>query len=263
MLENYKLSTGKLALVSFLFFFISLGVVSAGTQGDLWDSAVRVYHLNGDAFDSRMGLNNGTVSGAVNTSGILGDAYEFDGVNDKITLGVIGTDYPASWNMWVKQKISLTKMGALGRYYEQDGYIVDSADNTRWMLRMGGGLEYATGSGQGTKDIWRMATMTYNGTDVLYYNNGTLYAQDTTSGNITHLTRSWQLATSGNNADYWNGTIDEVTFYNDSITQTEIDYLYNSGVGNELERETPVSEYPCESTWEVMYDNPNIPALRC
>jgi len=216
-----------------------ISIVSAGVQQDTYDDAIRIYHLNGNAIDSKNGLNNGSVSGAVNTSGILGDAYEFDGVNDKIDLGAIGTNYPASWNLWVKTNEFDVKRRALGRYYTQTSLGLFDNDAGQWVyvLFSDGGTINTGYAYDSNIDKWIMMTMTYNGTDIVYYFNGTQIESDTATGDIDNLASDWQIGTHGNDGHWWNGTIDEVTFYDSALTQDQIDWLWNSGAGNELEPE--------------------------
>src|SRR3989338_5054531 len=77
-----------------------------------WNKSVKGYWAmdfrnSTDVFDNSTYSNFGTISGAVaNTSGKRGDAFTFDGVNDRINIntavGDLATTTKGTWSAWVK-----------------------------------------------------------------------------------------------------------------------------------------------------------------
>ena len=72
------------------FFFVAVLVVlfgAASARADLTDGLVAHWKLDGDANDSA-GSNDGTlVNGPIWTTGQIGDALDFDGVDDYVDVG--------------------------------------------------------------------------------------------------------------------------------------------------------------------------------
>lgn len=79
---------------------------------------------------------------------------------------------------------------------------------------------------------WQMITLTTNTTNSSIYINGSLKGVGDIAS-CTSDTSSIYLGTkaSGNDPDAYNGLMDELGFWNDTLTNSEIEELYNSGLG--------------------------------
>jgi len=85
-----------------------------------------------------------------------------------------------------------------------------------------------------TANVWKMVTVTFNAGTVKMYTNASSTGSGTvTATSIQNCAASFYLGArhSPLSVDYYDGLEDEVTFFNKELTQADIDYLYNSGVG--------------------------------
>lgn len=82
--------------------------------------------------------------------------------------------------------------------------------------------------------IWSHITITWGSDGLKFYLNGTSFGTDTSGYNsdgFINSSRNWQISGWGGNNRNFDGTIDEVAFWNRSLSSQEILNLYNSGEG--------------------------------
>jgi hypothetical protein len=202
------------------------------------DGLIAYYPLDNDTldyYDSNDGTNNGATYNS--TGGKILGAYEFDGVNDYIDLNtpVFPTD-GSSWTASVWAKLDgdsndgtlIAQYGVVGN---EDGRMSIKARTStgKWSLFFG------HTSGHTFLDLsdyvigeWVNIIYTYNGSSVNGYMDGSLInsSGSALSGNI-YNGETWigndQYSLGGRE---FNGTIDEVQFYNRSLSTEEIKKLY-------------------------------------
>ncbi|MBW2979781.1 right-handed parallel beta-helix repeat-containing protein, partial [Candidatus Woesearchaeota archaeon] len=186
-------------------------------------------------------VNNGTVSGANHTyEGRVGQAYEFDGVDDYIKIAdsnPLDISDELTIAAWIKPKnyssgeqIIATKAGAYGIDVLSTGQIKGIV----WHKDV---IE-STGSIT-QNDKWYHVAYTFDssGYGRIYVNGTNTYGEAKTSGIPT---TSIVLGIGAYDADldgtpetyFWNGTIDEVIIWNRSLSATEIEKLYESSKGD-------------------------------
>jgi len=78
--------------------------------------------------------------------------------------------------------------------------------------------------------IWYFVAGVYNSTNNIVYVNGTKVATSTQSGSINYSTDTVKIGTVGGGQSF-NGTIDEVVFYNRTLSDQEIMDLYTLRIG--------------------------------
>ena len=196
-----------------------------------WDSSLIGYwgmdsYNSTGVFDNSSFSNFGTFGGGIGTSdittGIRGNSLEFDGVDDKISIGDVGNILTIS--TWVNFGDSLEN-------YERpfswgtNGWSLRSASNGVLRLFYGN-----TGFNTGfftSASIWYNFVTTYNGTDVIVYVNG----NEEFNTAVSEVTGSNSFVIGpGGSLQYLNGSIDEIMVFNRSLSQDEISALYNSKV---------------------------------
>ena len=211
--------------------------------------------------------NNGATSGE---TGIIDNAYSFDGGTDRMHVDPsnIFSLNNYSINIWVNMSTNTQFQFPLDYIYYNGvtyyGWYV--------LFRDDGSIEFKNYIGSGgtsvgarssastyTTNNWDMYTFTYDGTNSNIYKNGveTSYITDTT-GSVAYSTDDHYLQFgiySIDNTTYpLDGVLDEMSFYNDTLNQTEINYLYNSGSPNATQ------QYPFEfinvTTLEITLDYP-------
>jgi len=195
----------------------------------------------GNIIDS-LGLNNGTNVGTDNVSGILGTAYNFAGENeDAINLptslnAVFQADFTV--DMWVYPDTDGTnevyyggretggldkglRIGKVGTYFL---VLLDYG--------AGGFQEYDTF--ELPSGSWYYLTVRRDGQNITMWANGDLYDSGSDANyatNITHDNVTKLGAIAYSDTTFNNGTLDEIGFWNRSLTDAEIVQRYNGGTG--------------------------------
>jgi hypothetical protein len=199
---------------------------------------------SGNAVDAAGGGNNGTTTSVTySATGKINTAYGFNGTTSYVDMGNTAN-------------LSLTTAGSLCAWvYTNDtartGVIVSKGNpgsdiNGYTFGFIYGGLYWELAnattaisgsipiSGNIFKNKWYFVVLTWNGTYVNMYLNGTL-VNGPISQTVTPVSNVYPFRI-GARGDYsgsslWSGTIDEVSVYNRALTSTEVTNLYNSGAG--------------------------------
>jgi len=181
--------------------------------------------------------NNGTLyNGPTWTSGEVGGALSFDGVDDYMDCGV------ADWfNSLLNVTISLwVKPGSTQLQYADIlsahgwGYMVEQAGTTNnlfyfsyWNGSVWQGNNIQT---QLTAGVWQHFVVQKDGTTIRHFVNGVKTAEGSVSGNPVYSfgTKLMISRWSGSGGRYFNGLIDEVRIYNRALSAAEIKALYDA-----------------------------------
>jgi len=179
------------------------------------------------------GNYNLTSSGATSSvSGIIDNAYSFDGTNDYLTVGGITTGWTnMSFSYWFYSTNSRTarhlyfndgtdtEFGFIGEY--NDGKIIFLLHKTSTAYFFSDSA-ISTGS-------WYHIVGTYDGTTLKLYINGVLQTNTATaslswtSDTVMHIGLDRALV-----YDYA-GLIDEIAIFNYALSADEVTYQFNSG----------------------------------
>ena len=162
----------------------------------------------------------------------------------------------ATWNMWIKQEAYNSNSGVVGKY---EASAMGRSYLIRNSLSNGSSVSVAI-SGDGTNtglytsnsilacgirenNQWTMITVTYDGSLIKYYRNGVFCDQDKTI--IPSIYNSISpLRLGGGNNIFFNGGIDEFTFYDQSLSREQITRLHDESFhGNNLGQSIPVLVY--------------------
>lgn len=207
----------------------------------LIDNILHYYKFDSDADDS-VGSNNGTVNGASNVSAKINNGYSFDGNNDTIITSdtSFGNGLANfSINVWFKTSVDNTSMFLCGKNNGTDNAYQIMAHSGGNMLFIHGTTvtQYPTAVSTDftpyADNNWHMATFTYNGSTLkAYVDNVEIGTPVSLTGVGRTYTKAWTIGTSGS-ANYWNGLLDEVGFWNRALTTAEINRLYNNGLGKQ------------------------------
>jgi len=215
-----------------------------------WDNSLVGYWSMGDSynatgiFDNSSNDNFGSFAGGIGetnlTDGMFGDALEFDGVGDYVSVGDNDNYYGSTgftWSLWFKENEPnsgevhdiLVKWSA-----SPNGVYVLLYNNQIQSYSGSGGTPVASTSFIPTAGQWYYLTLVGNSTNFYLYINGTEVATGTS--NINLATNNNNLSIGYNSRDittlqrFWNGSIDEVLIFNRSLSQSEISALYDSKV---------------------------------
>tara|TARA_R110001592_G_scaffold166480_1_gene401575 strand:+ start:917 stop:1897 length:981 start_codon:yes stop_codon:yes gene_type:complete len=215
-----------------LFTFLVSALASFG-QG-----LISSYPFNGNANDEN-GTNNGTVYGAILTDDRFGNsnsAYSFDGVDDYISSAnniFSNSDLNnGSVGIWFKTDMTVPTNTILFSY---EGWVNIEMNNSGLITACTDGVCTDASSSISYNDgQWHFAVVTWTSNVVTkLYIDGVLIDQVTPTQSPTPDLTDRPL-TIGNHPgltnDYFKGTLDDVSVYNNALTQSEIDSLKNVGI---------------------------------
>ncbi len=195
------------------------------------------------AYDSANG-HNGTISGAAWTTGIIGGALDFDGVDDYVNFGDIDEfefgDHDFSICAWFYTEGPHNIPGTLhdgqiiskydwGSNRRQWFLIQESAGNTIFYTSPDGFThEHLFSTSDGYKNQWVHIACVRSGSTKFIYLNGELDSTGTTDGVVTGKSTKVFVGFHENvgvKTRFFNGLIDDVRIYNHALTQSEIQQL--------------------------------------
>lgn len=199
----------------------------------LSDNLVSYWKFEGNSNDE-LGGNNGTDTSITysSTSGIVGQYALFDAGGDKIDCASAGIPTGTSsrtFSVWVK----LTGVVLVFVYGNggSAGQMMSLYFNTTTMSMFGiaADVNIATSSSTGT---WYHLVMTYNGTTIEMFKNGSSIG----TGTPTLNTATGSTFTIGHDNGTWagggsDGRIDELGIWSRVLSGAEITELYNGGAG--------------------------------
>lgn len=233
--------------IPFLFLFIItlVGFLSFSSVGQGWIASLdtgnagywKLDDTSGAVIDSARG-NNGSVTAGVfrGKEGLLNNSFNFTGVASQAVLlgnlsNMTGTN-TFTYSLWFNN----TGTGGAGFGYPlvlgADRVLVAVSSTTTFAF-----VDTSTGSLQSntvaySRHRWVHVVVTYNASDLNVYINGTL--NSTVKGGGTVILTNTTLRLGGGSSGTGNqfyGSLDEVGFWNRTLTQSEITTLYNSGAG--------------------------------
>lgn len=215
------------------------------------------YKLNDNAsnttvVDSINGINGTSAqnTSVLTTTGKINSALSFNGSGDLVTIPqntLINTPATAwSINAW-----AYTTKSANANYDGIVSGIYAGAGKVKLYLGMGdpiSGASHKISAGfynagwisvqspnTFPTSTWVMETVTYDGHYLRIYENSTLAVTSTDlSRSLPSDADGWIIGR-GWDGSNWQGKIDDVRMYSKVLSQTDINYLYNSGAGTEAE----------------------------
>ena len=223
-------------------------ILSEISEVGITNGLVAWYPFDGNANDISGNKNHGTVYGATLVSGISGQCYSFDGVDDYITTFTDNTVLNSSLSIsaWVyplsagesygriidKTNNSTSATAGIMMYLNNSPYIIVSLNNIN-LSSTASSVPYNT---------WTHLCVTIDNSGVaIIYINGIQNASKTI-GLPSSINNVYPF-TIGNRANAtdrtFDGKIDDVRIYNRVLSAEEIKILYNLTAGNQRMIQTP------------------------
>jgi hypothetical protein len=190
--------------------------------------------------DASGNAQNGTITGATWTSsGKYGYALSFNGSNSRVSIAdssLLDLTIGMTLEAWVYPSAAPNNWKSI-IIKEAPGFYVYALYISP--LRHPAGIIVINGQEQGFEgsatlalNAWTHLAVTYDGTVIRLYVNGTQAGSQSVSGSIT--TSTGYLRIGGNSVwggEYFNGRIDDVRIYNRSLTAAEIQSDLSAPVG--------------------------------
>ena len=231
ILVNLKGTREKARIAKALDFSHSIQHVLGAYAVGIW----RFEETDNTALDSSGYGNDGTITGATHTNGILGSALSFDG-NDWVQInGDVGLNGAMTIEFWFNTPNK-----------NANQYFLDNRSPGTWWF-----IKNYTGGTCGTipgnicfenrvmaKDSdwnineWTHIVVTDDTSIIKMYINGKLV--DTGSGQSTTISTNLRIGTRYTNSGYFQGKIDEVSVYNQMLTAAQIQEHYLAGLKRHL-----------------------------
>ncbi len=216
-----------------------LAVLPARKPGQMREGLVALWPGEGNANDI-VGTNNGTlVNGAGFATGIVGQAFSFDGTSYVTIPGSPLLDTLVS-NITVETWIKANQLTANSNW---KGIVTKG--NASWRLQGMSGTKTVHWAVDGVSNPWLAGTRNvndgqwhhvagvYDGMNMYLYVDGTLDVSQAGTGTIAQNSYPVHI---GGNAEasglLFNGLIDEVSIYNRALTASEIQADYEAGKGS-------------------------------
>lgn len=236
--------------IVFLSFLVNVNsAISDNNQAYYsWDS--------GSFADLTGNGNTATNNGTTNTSGIIDDARAFSGTAQFITVpdGLLIPNSSFTINMWIKPDTFALAQNILYGEYQgasnnvKNQFYIDNTGKLNWdNFPPSGGI--ITSTGAVTATIWQMVSVVHNGTHLEFYINCSLDSSTTFTDAYSGVAPSFALLGARDNAgtiqNEYDGAMDEVSLWNQTLEPSELCFLYNSGAP------TTEQQYPYVSTPEI------------
>ena len=205
-------------------------------NGIFYGNTRLLMHLDGNAIDSSPYHNDGTINGNVNcnAAGIYGNGCAFDGVNSYIEV-------PNSLNLnltgnlsavaWVKVSSNSNGFIITKGIYPDYNYKLEATADGKFQAIVGidGQQRIARSTDNYELNRWYEVTLTYDGSFVNLYVDGSLNANTFYSGvpaqnNYPVIIGKYY----GGPGYFFNGTIDEAAIYSKALSSQEITQIYQS-----------------------------------
>lgn len=205
------------------------------------------------AFDARTGTNvqenvtgvfNGTTNNMENSdwvTGLINRALDFDGADEFVTIGNGFTGMQNfTVSMWAntdaaggdgnERLISNAQTGGAG---DVIGMNRPSEEQWQFNVQIDGNSQTALDPASIVAGVWVNIVGTYNGTSVALYKDGVFIIQASTGfSNLPYeTTRPQFFGDCDDQTCSYNGQLDEIGFWNRTLSGSEITQLYNGGAG--------------------------------
>jgi hypothetical protein len=208
--------------------------------------------------------NNGTITGAVRAAGIRGNALQFDGVDDWVTVNDSASlDLTTGMTLeaWVKPSalagwntVVLKETGG-GLAYSL--YANDDAPRAAGYCRIGWIDESVAGAAGLTLDVWTHLAVTYDSGSMQLYINGELAATHAITGAIATSDEPLRIGGNAVWGEFFTGLIDEVRIYDRALTQAEVNADMNQTTTPVDTTSPPVNNPPAEeNNPPAVFNNP-------
>jgi hypothetical protein len=192
----------------------------------------------GNAADSA-GTSSGTLAGGTAFDlGQVGQAFRFDGVDDRVEIPNFGSFTRATVQAWAYREGATNTRESLISYKEGDnpncGFLLSLNEDgvsqrPRMYVQVNGGWQFAEGTQPLPFGRWTHLAGTYDGQEIRLYVDGVLAAVTAAAGNMTQCNQKTGLGMRASlNPSYpffFPGRLDEVAVFDRALSANEVQAL--------------------------------------
>jgi hypothetical protein len=171
------------------------------------------------------------------------NSFVFDGIDDFVTMGNpinLRLTADLSISCWMKFTDSGATRYALSMGDQYGLYT--SGGTIRGFARIGGAFTALSSVGTFNDGNWHHVMYVKNATNMLLYIDGSLNASNTSGGINTSSTLDQRIGSRYTNANYYDGSIDEVYIW-DNDQSVNISTIYGNGVPTDLSSLNPLGHW--------------------
>ena len=215
-------------------FYRGPNIVTDGLIYAIDAGSERSYPGSGTAVTDLVGSSNGVLENGVGFDSANGGSWDFDGVDEFITLpfnSSLNLDYVTA-QAFVK---STFITGPNNRHYILDGpshrwgIIVDEPNTLRWFVSTSGGvLEITWVDSSVSQDVWMDIACTFNGSTAKIYVNSVEVASGSITGTLTAASNYGRIMNYVSDGYETEGLASIFRIYNRALTAAEVSQNFNA-----------------------------------
>jgi hypothetical protein len=179
--------------------------------------------------------NTGTISGASWVAGKYGGALSFNGSTSRVSVPSspsLNLTTAMTLAAWIQPTVNQSGWRTILQK-ETDAYALNASNSTGPLRPSGGGtfggaFQWVSGPTANPVNVWTHVALTYDGTTLRLYVNGTQVASTAATGVIETTTSPLWIGGNNPYGEYFQGLIDEARVYNRALTPTEIQTTMNT-----------------------------------
>lgn len=194
------------------------------TQGlVLWQTLDGKTVSSGTVIDQSGQGHTGNLVGTSPTLGKVGQAFNFDGVSDRVYFSTVPSASVFTVSMWIKRQTPINTDGYEDLYASDRGFFIAGGVLNWW-----DGSDLINGGTSITNGVWHMVSITSDGTNLTVYLDG---ASDGTVVTGANLPTNAGVGIGGHTyaGEFFHGAMDDVRVYNRALSPAEIKNLYTMG----------------------------------
>jgi fibronectin type 3 domain-containing protein len=182
--------------------------------------------------------NTGTINGATwSTQGRFGGALSFNGLNNTVVIpssASLNVSAAMTLEAWIMPTAAQSGWRTVMQR-EVDAYFLNASNDSGALFPAGGGtiggpVSWVSGGTPSPVNAWTHLALTYDGTTLRLYVNGTLAAGQNVSGAIQTNSNALRIGGNVPYGEFFQGLIDEVRVYNRALSQSEVQADMNNPV---------------------------------
>lgn len=236
--------------ISIIFSFLIFYTISAnGACVQPPSNMVSWWRAEGNANDS-IGTNHGTLTnGATFASGMVGQSFSFDGVDDYVSVpnGIISsTARNFTVDAWVyPNNITFDGKIVYGGAQSGEYQLFIYNGNYEFGVHLSDGTWYII-TASANINTWALVTGIRRGTSIELWVNGILQNSTMIPDLDLYTTNGFNSSIGSYNSGagaFFSGLIDEVEIFNRALSQSEIQAIYNAGSDGKCTEQTAIPTY--------------------